>query len=458
MLDFRESKRLDLNYRYLHGDLYQLMENAGKAVAQEVRSRYGEGKKILVVCGNGNNGGDGFVAARILSESNRVELYPVYAESSIKTREAKKAFRNYKGKTVGPEIPPMREYDIIIDGLLGSGIRGEPRPPISEVIRAINSSGTSIVSIDIPSGLGSSLCVTPEITVTFTDIKEGMNKSNSGDIAIRDIGIPDAAFRNSGPGDFLYLKKPEAASHKGMNGKIAIIAGHTYYGSAVISAMGAIKSGSDLVRVYTSQENLAVISGYDPQIIAMNSLKLDRTEILKSDTILIGPGCGDASLDHELEAMIGFRGSVVVDADGLKVIDRIRDESPEARICVTPHAGEFRNISGRSPSIEAAIEYSEKTGSLILLKGEKDIITDGRVYRLTEGGNPRMTMGGTGDLLAGLLASLLPRTGSQLEAACIASFVNKKAADICYQEKSRWYDLHDMMRKIPEVFRYYYEY
>lgn len=458
MLDIRETKRLDLNYRYLHGDLYQLMDNAGKAVAEAITERYGKNKKIIVLCGNGNNGGDGFVAARFLASENTVDVYPLYPESSLKTREAKKAFRNFRGNIVGPERPDISKYEIAVDALLGSGIIGVPRKPVSDIIDAINASKIHIVSIDIPSGMGSPVAVSPELTVTFTDIKEGMNKSNSGEILIRSIGIPDAAFRNSGPGDFLYLRTPETGSHKGMNGKVAIIAGHTYYGSAVISALGAIKSGCDLVRVYTSRENLPVVSGYDPQIITMNSGILSKEEVLRSDSILIGSGCGTVNLDHELEAISGFKGFIVVDADGLRVIDRIIDASPQARVCITPHAGEFMMISGRPPSIEAAIEYSEKTGALVLLKGEKDIITDGRIYKVTEGGNPRMTMGGTGDLLAGILTSLLPRSSSQLAAACMASFVNKKAADICYQEKSSWYDIHDMIRKIPEVFRYYNQY
>ena len=458
MLDIRETKRLDLNYRYLHGDLYQLMENAGTAVAEAITEKYGNNRKILVICGNGNNGGDGFVAARILSSGNKVDVYPLYAESSLKTREAKKAFRNFRGSMVGPDIPDISQYDIVVDAMLGSGIAGVPRKPVSDVIHAINGSESHIVSIDIPSGMGSPIAVSPEMTVTLTDIKDGMNKTNSGEIVIRSIGIPEAAFRNSGPGDFLYLRTPEAGSHKGMNGKVAIIAGHTYYGSAVISALGSIKSGCDLVRVYTSPENLQVISGYDPQIITMASKNLTMEEISKSDSILIGSGCGPVNLDMELDSISGFKGSIVVDADGLRMIDRIIDSCPQARICVTPHAGEFRMISGRPPSVEAAIEYSEKTGTLVLLKGERDIITDGGVYKITEGGNPRMTMGGTGDLLAGLLASLLPRSGSQIAAACMASFVNKKAADICYQEKSFWYDIHDMIRKIPEVFRYYHQY
>ena len=458
MLNFMESKRIDLNYRYLHGDLYELMKNAGRAVADTVTENFGRGLKILVLCGTGNNGGDGLVAARLLSADNSVSVFLASDEPSLKTREAKKAFRDYKGSFVESFPQSMSDYDVVIDALLGSGISGNPRKPIDEYILAVNRSAKHVVSVDVPSGIGSEICISPEITVTFTDIKEGMDHNNSGRIIIKDIGIPDRAFRNSGPGDFLYLKKPVLSSHKGMNGRVIMITGHRFYGSAVISALGAIRSGSDTVKVFTSEENRAIISGYDAQIITGLSKSLTPDTVQRSDSVLIGSGCGDYDLSNEIDSLKGYRGFIVLDADALSRAEEIFEAAPESRICVTPHSTEFRRISGRDPTIEYALEYSEKTGFLVILKGEKDIISDGRIYRITEGGNPRMTMGGTGDLLAGILASLLNSSRSILAAACMASFINKKAADLCFQEKAYWYDINDMISRIPEVMRYYSQY
>ena len=458
MLNFMESRRIDLNYRYLHGDLYELMKNAGGAVADAVSDLFGRGLKILVLCGTGNNGGDGLVAARLLSGDNEVSVFLASDENSIKTREAKKAFREYRGKLLRSFPDNISDYDVVIDAILGSGISGEPRKPMDQYIQAVNTSAKHLVSIDVPSGIGSEICISPEITVTFTDIKEGMTQNNSGRIIIKDIGIPDRAFRNSGPGDFLYLKKPDLSSHKGMNGRVLMITGHRFYGSAVIAAMGAVKSGSDTVKVFTSSENRAVISGFDPQIITGISKDLTPEMVQRSDSILIGSGCGDYDLSSEISALKGYTGFIVLDADALSRAEEIFEAAPMSRICMTPHATEFSRISGRAPTIEYVLEYCEKTGFLVILKGEKDIISDGRIYRITEGGNPRMTMGGTGDLLAGILTSLLNSSRSVLAAACMASFINKKSADLCFQEKSYWYDINDMISRIPEVLRYYSQY
>ena len=458
MLNLLESRRIDLNYRYLHGDLYELMVNAGKAVAAEVTESYGSGKRILVLCGTGNNAGDGLVCSQVLSADNSVDVYLIAGGGDLKTREAKKALRNYGGNILESFPADISPYDLIIDALLGSGISGTPREPFRKAIERINASGKKIISVDVPSGLGSDICVKPDVTVTFTDIKEGMDHLNSGRIVIKDIGIPDRAFRNSGPGDFLYLRKPEKSSHKGMNGRVLIIAGHTFYGSAVIAAQGAIKSGSDTVRVFTSEENRGVISSFDPQIITGLPSKLNPAYMERFDSVLIGPGCGDYDIGNEMNALKNYKGFIVIDADALKAAETISDTAPEAIICITPHRGEFREISGHDPTVESAIEYSEKTGFLVLLKGENDIISDGRIYRITEGGNPRMTMGGTGDLLAGILASVLNSSRSTIAAACIASFINKKSGDICFQEKSYWYDINDMISRIPELFRYYSQY
>lgn len=456
-LSFLEVKRADRNYEFFFGDLYGLMANAGNRVSEAIEKEYGIGKKILVACGTGNNGGDGFVAARLLSYSNDVTVCAVAGREGMKTQESLKAAGEYKGKVIGPHeagkaIPAA---EIIVDALLGSGIIGEPREPYAALIRSINLSGKPVVSVDVPSGLGSRTCMKPNLTVTFTEKKEGMNKENSGKIVAADIGIPKKAFDHNGPGDFAYYRLPGKESHKGMNGSVALVAGWTFHGSAIIASLGSIRSGSDLVRIYTSQGNRVILSTYSPDIIIRDA---EDTEVLqelkKSDTVIIGSGLGrNQPLGNVISALNGFSGTVVLDAEGLDHISEIRKSCPGAGLILTPHRGEFQRISGKEPVEKNAVEYAKKYRSTLILKGVVDIVTDGKRTRYTEGGNPRMTMGGTGDLLAGITGAVSTRVDDPFNAACLASFINKRAGDLSFKRKSYWYTIEDMINEIPEVMK-----
>ncbi|EQD56942.1 sugar kinase, partial [mine drainage metagenome] len=152
--------------------------------------------------------------------------------------------------------------DIVVDALLGTGISGNPRHPYDQAIRQINSCKKTIVSVDVPSGMGNEITIVPQYTVTFSEKKDGMDERNSGKIVVVDIGIPEQVFRFAGPGDLIYYPLPRADSHKGMNGTLAIIGGIEYYGSAVIAAEGASGTGIDLVRIFTSGQNYQIIGSY----------------------------------------------------------------------------------------------------------------------------------------------------------------------------------------------------
>ena len=456
-LSFLDVKRADSNYQFFYGNLYHLMVNAGTRVANAVQKEYGKGKRIFVACGTGNNGGDGFVAARLLSASNEVVVCAVSGRDGMKTHESLKAAGYYKGKIIEVKEAKnaMENSEIIIDALLGSGIKGDPREPYSGLIRAINSSGKTVVSVDVPSGFGSGICVSPKMTVTFTDVKEGMDADNSGKIVTADIGIPEKVFSHNGPGDFAYYRLPGRDSHKGMNGSVSLVAGWTYYGSAVIGALGAIKAGSDLVRIYSGHENRSILSSYSPDIIvrdAEDSKVLQ--DLAKCDSVLIGSGLGrNQAISNVIRALDGYGGTIVLDAEGLDQLDELRKKCPSAGIILTPHKGEFIRISGKEPTEENAVKFAQENKCTVLLKGVVDIITDGTRRRYTEGGNPRMTMGGTGDLLAGITSAVSTRMEDPFLAACLGSFVNKRCGDLCFVEKAYWYTIEDMINAIPEVMK-----
>ena len=455
MMSYDDVARADRNYEYFVGDLWTLMQNAGARVAEYVSASQGDGKKVLVVAGNGNNGGDGIVAGTLLSGENTVSLFPISGPYGMKTRDSRHAMRDYRGRFMDMQsfMEEASSYHVIIDAIFGSGFSGEPRPPYDTIIRKINESGVYIVSVDVPSALGSSMPVKPDATVTFTDSKTGMTPENSGKIVIADIGIPEKVFTHNGPGEFVYFRKSEKSSHKGMNGRAAIIGGWTYHGSAVIASGGAMAVGSDLVKIYTTGLNYPIISSYDPGIIVRNlDLEVPHEEVMNNDSILVGSGLGKGQDVHFITGLVkGFTGTIVLDAEGLDFHRQIREAAPGCRIIMTPHTGEFRRISGLEPTAENAAAFARSTGSCVILKGVVDTVTDGKATRFTEGGNPRMTMGGTGDLLAGLVTGLAARTADPFRASCMASFLNKSAGDFCQRQKSLWYSVSDMIRAIPDL-------
>ena len=204
-MEASEFRRADINYESLFGDLYVLMNNAGASVSDFIGRTFGSNLKICVVCGKGNNGGDGLVAARELSKNNEVTVILVEGKSRMSSSIARKALRSYRGKVVGFDAigPSLEDCDIVVDALLGTGISGSPKYPYDLAIKQINSCRKPVVSVDVPSGMGSDPAVAPSYTVTFTERKDGMTEANCGKIIVVDIGIPDQVFRFAGPGDLI---------------------------------------------------------------------------------------------------------------------------------------------------------------------------------------------------------------------------------------------------------------
>lgn len=457
VISFLDVKRADRNYEYFYGDLYALMQNAGRSVAEALEESYGKGKRILVLCGSGNNGGDGLVAASILSTGNDVSVCVIKGRESMKTPESRKAASSCRARMIEATAieDAIRGSDIIVDAIFGSGITGRPRAPYDAIISGMNASGKKIVSVDVPSGLGSGLAVRPDVTATFTDVKEGMTSSNSGKIVVKDIGIPGKVFDHNGPGDFVYYRLPGAQSHKGMNGTVALVSGWTFYGSAVIAARGAVKSGADLVKVFSREPMLGVLSSHSPDIMVRNVQdEAARAEVPSHDAVIIGPGLGKSQDTSFIpQSMAGYSGTIILDAEGLELLQGLKRSSPAASFILTPHRGEFRRMAGKEPDQGNAEEFARNNGCTIVLKGHVDTITDGLRTKFTEGGNARMTMGGTGDLLAGITGSLVSRVDDPFNAACLATFVNKKAAEMAFRQKSYWYDINDMIAMVPEAMK-----
>ena len=233
-----EFQVLDQNALHYGVNLSELMDNAGAGIADYICKNYKNNTRIAFVCGGGNNGGDGYVASSILlGKGFDVTIFKSSTPTSV---IAKNKFLELGLMT--KNISELEEYkgkaDLLVDCLLGSGIKGEPRPPFDKYIEVMNSF-ENIISVDVPSGIGSRYAITPNVTITFHDYKEEMNEENSGTIILHDVGFPDYIDQRTGPGELLLYPEFEGKKHKGQNGKIGIVGGGPYSGAPALAALGA---------------------------------------------------------------------------------------------------------------------------------------------------------------------------------------------------------------------------
>lgn len=378
------------------------------------------------------------------------------------------------------------EY-IIVDGILGTGIEGKLRKKVKKAIEVINNSNALKVAIDVPSGMDPltgeipDIAVKPEYTVTFHKVKTGVKKaswsdeSSVGGLVICDIGIPIEAEIFVGNGDLLRLNPRKNTSHKGNNGKILIVGGSKdYHGAPTIAGLSAIASGADLVYILCPESVSLAIKQESPDLIVKglssgeftnkdNSnkdyLNLDNLdEILKIiddtdvDAVLLGPGAGENQITGKLFNILAkkIEKPIVMDADALKLVDPIIIKNKE-NLIVTPHLNEFKSffnsyitdvdeISLISDSEELNyIKLQEKIAifqnivnnisGTVVLKGKYDLIFNRNNFRINKTGNSGMTVGGTGDSLAGLATNLISQGLNSYDAGALATYLNGKAGD-----------------------------
>jgi NAD(P)H-hydrate epimerase len=473
-----ESRRIDENCVGLGISKLQLMENAGRAVAICAMNKFATlplqcKRKIAVICGLGNNGGDGLVAARHLSRNCDVYVILIGTECSIKTKETRNNWNTIKkmdtsiklvdaNSMFSPKSPLMRldEFDLIIDGIFGTGIRGTVQEPESSIIDILNASSTYKISIDLPSGYGTNKVVNTDYSVVLHRPKAGVLLEH---FEVADIGIPIEAEVYTGRGDLLYKRK--ADSHKGENGRVLVIGGGPYTGAPTLSAMAAMKSGVDVVTVATPREN--IIAGYSPNLIVkkagtekISTKDVDYLSELinRNDSIVMGPGLGtDAETTKAVSSLIPICKRLALDADGLKALHNTQIE--DGCVIITPHQKEFELLIGEEvpremndEKIKLVTSFSRDRNVVTLLKGRIDIISDGNKYRLNKNGNPGMTVGGTGDALVGIVGAWLTRANG-FNAASTAAYVSKSAGDLAFKKLGYSLLATDVIENIPRVMK-----
>lgn len=447
----------------------ELMLRAGRAVYENV-SWYG---KIAIVCGVGNNGGDGYVIAGLLNENG------YDCEIILIKNKFSEDGEYYFKKCVDAKIPykiyesemDFQKYNIIVDCIFGTGFKGDVLGVEGEVIKKINASGAYTVSVDINSGLNGdtglcNLCVESNLTVSIGTIKSGhiLNKAKDKiarlincDIGITPVGRPYHLL--DGMDVRALIKERLNYSHKGTYGYVALIGGSKEYSGAIKLAnlaSSCVRSGAGVVRLcvprcishsvmpYILESTLYELSDNGGNIVFKKE-EIDGA-LKGTRAVAIGMGMGQEGENAELLSYVleNYEGIVIIDADGLNTLAKMESsvlKCPKGRVVLTPHLKEFERLSkipiseiNKNP-IKYAKEYARKNNVILLLKGTATIITDGERVYLTNTGCPGMAKGGSGDVLSGVLAGICASNAcSLIENVAISAYINGYAGEIAQDE------------------------
>ena len=482
-----------------------LMENAGRACVDAILENFGpgEGKTALIVAGKGNNGGDGFVIARMLRQKGwQAPVLLLAARDAVTGDAAENLARLEPGSVVcAPEGPSahvqlFQSATLIVDALLGTGVKSEVTGGYGEAIEMMNAAGVPVLAVDIPSGVDAAsgrvlgLAVRADLTVSFALPKLGNILHPGGELCgrlvVADIGMPDVVVAEAPGYEFVDLACAEklvrpraAAAHKGSSGNCLIIAGSTgKTGAAAMAANSAVRAGSGLV-------TLAVPAGLNALLEVKTTEAMTLPvgtptagffragalgELLQAargkDVVALGPGLGGTpSTVYLVHSLIrSLPGPLVLDADGLNAVSAAPELllSRQGRVTVlTPHPGEMARLAGLSVArveadrIGCARDFAGRFQLYLVLKGARSIIAapDGSIA-INGSGNPGMATGGMGDVLTGLIASLVGQGYPPFDACLLGVFVHGHAADLLVESKgTQGMKATDVQEMLPEALR-----
>ncbi|MCI1944534.1 NAD(P)H-hydrate dehydratase [Clostridium luticellarii] len=441
-----------------------LMENAALKVVKNIDLE--NCHSFCIICAKGNNGGDGFVIARHLYNlDKKVHVFLVGKEEGM-SDECSINYNILKNLHISVDNvnslkdmlslrESIKESQIVIDGIFGTGLSRNIRGIQDSVISSINENSKYTVSIDVPSGFNGDTgeimgnCVKADKTVTFQLYKQGFLRYGSdeytGEVVVENIGIPEMAVQKFIEPRFIMdksyiknkLKKRNKLGHKGDYGRVLILGGSQgFTGAAYICAQGAVRSGAGLVTLGCHKDIQPILSSklVEGMTIQLeNDLNLKKA-IEKSDAVAIGPGMGtgDSTLNLVDEVLGISRKNVVIDADGINVLKGNLHilKGRKCKVILTPHLGEMSRITGfdieyiEKNRLKVARDFAAENEVIVLLKGYNTIITDGNAAAVNPMGNSSMASGGMGDCLTGIIASFAAQKYCPFEAACIAAFVH----------------------------------
>jgi hydroxyethylthiazole kinase-like uncharacterized protein yjeF len=483
-----------------------LMENAGTAVAELVTSRYPSAERIGVICGKGNNGGDGLVVARKLQERGREVRVLLLADPSELQGDAAEMFKQLSFAPIvarsSEELKQQQtraafESDVLVDAILGTGFR----PPVSglygEAIAALNASPAPVVAVDIPSGADADVMgeqtgavARADAIITFTAPRPAhvFGLLTAGPTLVSPIGSPDEALVSAlqlnliTAGELAPLVGPRPpAANKGSFGHVLVLGGSVgKAGAAAMAGMAALRVGAGLSTVGTAKSVLSTVAGFHPEImtepleetkagsISVRALTEDRLDALVEgkSVLAIGPGISRNSETAKFVRAVvkKYKTPIVLDADGLNAFaGHTKELTGKGRtLVITPHPGEMARLVGSTATavqrdrLNVARAFAREHEVIVVLKGHRTLIAqpDGTVWVNTTG-NPGMATGGTGDILTGMMAGVMAQHPDRIvEAVLAAVHFHGLAGDIARESMGELSLVAtDLVKALPEAFR-----
>lgn len=461
------------------GTAYELMGHAGRSLASAVRDAFPDGCRVAVLCGKGNNGGDGYAAASFLSDAGFCcSVWPVPLSASLSPSSERYRELCAAQGLVCEEFPDLDGVDCIVDCLAGTGFSGQARGDLAAVIEKINASSAWTVSADVPSGLPSdgavdagAIIVRADCTVTFGCAKRNLmlypGREFAGRVINADIGLPAEHVHEHGGSCFiidsasvraLAVEPPQWDAHKYRNGHCMVLGGFCgMEGAALMAAEAALETGTGLVTIVTEEPSRPVIAGKLREAMTMGLARAPKDEISrllseelvrrKVNTLLLGPGLGrgqfqGAVFDAAIDAACGIVRSIILDGDALRLLsEKGAFDARGSSLVLTPHAGEAANLLGVSATqilsdpYSHAVRISKEFSCTALLKGPSTVVAGSSGQFIPMSGNRILASGGSGDVLAGVCAALCARGVESDRAAVLAAFIHGRAADLIAAER-----------------------
>lgn len=466
-----------------------LMERAGQAVFTVLRTRWPGVRRIAVMCGAGNNGGDGFVIARLAAIAGiRVVIYQVGDHSRIQG-DALTARDRLEGTSVEIHAfdagQTLALFDVVIDCMLGTGLSGDVRQDWREAIDAVNyarldpsSSLGKVVAVDIPSGLLANTgaiagtAIRADITVTFIGMKQGLLTADGpdccGEIIFTDLDVPPQAYTQISASsqrlrldDLLHALQPRKRnSHKGQFGHVLVVGGNTgMSGAAQMAAQAAARTGAGMISVATRAVHAGYINITCPELMchATEDRQTLSHLLQRASVVIVGPGLGQDDWSRTmLNAVLESDLPMVVDADALTLL--AQEPVQSERWILTPHPGEAARLLGCSAAViqrdrfSAAAQLHKRYGGVCVLKGSGTIVVTGdRIASVCDQGNPGMATAGMGDMLSGVIAGLLAQGLSLSASAELGVGLHAAAGDAAARDGERGLMATDLLPQLKTL-------
>ena len=456
-----------------------LMQNAGAASFQLIRKKWPKVNHISIFAGSGNNGGDGYIVARLAMEAElTVKVLALAPPEKLRgdARLAWQAFQSIGGATYEFTINQCPEDGLIVDGLLGTGLDREVSGRYADAIKTINQFSGPVLALDIPSGLHADTgfplgnAVRADRTITFIGLKQGLftsyGKEYCGHISYASLGVPSTVQESQQPSakllgiDDVVLPPRNQSAHKGNFGHVLVIGGEKgYQGAARLAAEAAMRVGSGLVSIATRQSHASMMSLTRPEIMCHGvECSGELSELSQRATVItIGPGLGQSSWGREMLTTI-FQHSlpVVIDADALNLL--AKQSSFRDNWILTPHPGEAARLLGKTVKevqrdrIATATAIQKQYGGICVLKGSGSAVFEkGTLPGICPLGNPGMATGGMGDVLSGVIAGLLAQGLTLGKAARFGTVIHSAAADFAAKPGERGLLAGDLMAHLRKL-------